>query len=104
MTLRTSPEFLLTLPHIFADLQFSQEPFLSCCSFAPLCDVGHGIRRELCAILAKRDGRLTTDRFMSRSVSPPILNVTILDEEASFGIVRDRVSVGKYRGNSHVWP
>jgi hypothetical protein len=35
---------------------------------------------------------------MSHSVSPPILNVTILDEEASFGMVRDKVSVVNIEG------
>ncbi len=45
-------------------------------------------------------------RFMSRSVKPPILNVTLLDEleEASLGMVRDKVSIGNIEGNSHVWP
>jgi hypothetical protein len=37
-------------------------------------------------------------RFMSHSVSPPILNVTLLDEEASFGMVRDKVSVVNIEG------
>jgi hypothetical protein len=44
------------------------------------------------------EGLEVDGRFMSRSVSPPILNVSLLDEEASFGMVRDKVSVGKIEG------
>ena len=53
-------------------------------------------RTELCAISAKGGQEVDHGRFMSRSVKPPILNVTLLDEleEASFGMVRDKVSVG----------
>ncbi len=35
---------------------------------------------------------------MSRSVSPHILNVTLLDEEASFGMVRYKVFMGNIEG------
>ena len=60
----------------------------------PLCDVGHGIAQS-CALWGREIDR---GRFMSGSVSPPILNVTLLDEEASFRMVRDKVPVGNIEG------